>query len=230
VLGSSLADMGRLTAPIHSRATALTAAAANIAAAQGAVAALLQHLDTSRRVRGGARARECADAGAAAEAEASCAERLYRVGSMTQRAHTPQHARTRAVITQVQPVLEAGPGGLGGLGGLGGRQHHAPAHLAAGAAAAAAAAGGGGGGGGGGADDAHLPPALAAFLDALGELEASNAFLASHADLAAARAALEHSQVRRALWVGGARRTRAGGGQRRALPCARHVQLVCGRH
>jgi len=55
MLGGRLSDLGRVTAPIHSRATALTAAQRNIAAAKEAVDSLLEHLDTSRRVRGGGR-------------------------------------------------------------------------------------------------------------------------------------------------------------------------------
>jgi hypothetical protein len=50
VLGGSLAQLSQVTAPIHSRATALTAAQRNIAAAKDSVDKLLEHLDTSRRV------------------------------------------------------------------------------------------------------------------------------------------------------------------------------------
>ena len=53
VLGSSLAHLSSVTAPIHSRATALTAAQRNVGAAKEAVDKLLEHLDTSRRVSGG---------------------------------------------------------------------------------------------------------------------------------------------------------------------------------
>ncbi|GBG00340.1 hypothetical protein Rsub_13072 [Raphidocelis subcapitata] len=49
-LGASLDSLGTLTAPIHSRATALTVAQRNIAATKGEVDALLEHLDTPRRV------------------------------------------------------------------------------------------------------------------------------------------------------------------------------------
>lgn len=51
VLAGTLGQLGVLTAPIHSRATALTCAARNIADAKSAVDKLLEHLDTSRRVR-----------------------------------------------------------------------------------------------------------------------------------------------------------------------------------
>jgi hypothetical protein len=51
VLGATLHELTGLTAPIHSRATALTQAQRNIAAANAAVDELLDHLDTSRRVR-----------------------------------------------------------------------------------------------------------------------------------------------------------------------------------
>lgn len=50
VLEHTLQDLTTLTAPIHSRATALTRAQHNIAAAKQAVDQLLGHLDTSRRV------------------------------------------------------------------------------------------------------------------------------------------------------------------------------------
>lgn len=53
VLGSSLAHLADVTAPIHCRATALTSAQQHIAATKEAVDKLLEHLDTSRRVRGG---------------------------------------------------------------------------------------------------------------------------------------------------------------------------------
>jgi hypothetical protein len=51
VLGHTLHELTGLTAPIHSRATALTQAQRNIAAANAAVDELLDNLDTSRRVR-----------------------------------------------------------------------------------------------------------------------------------------------------------------------------------
>lgn len=51
VLDSSLTHLSEVTAPIHSRATALTAAQHNIAGTKEAVDKLLEHLDTSRRVR-----------------------------------------------------------------------------------------------------------------------------------------------------------------------------------
>lgn len=50
VLGGSLGTLGALTAPIHSRAAALTAAQRNVAATKAEADALLDHLDTSRRV------------------------------------------------------------------------------------------------------------------------------------------------------------------------------------
>ena len=50
VLGGSLVELAAVTAPIHSRATALTAAQRNIGATKEAVDKLLEHLDTSRRV------------------------------------------------------------------------------------------------------------------------------------------------------------------------------------
>jgi hypothetical protein len=50
-LGQSLYELTDLTAPIHARATALTAAQANVAETKKAVDELLEHLDTSRRVR-----------------------------------------------------------------------------------------------------------------------------------------------------------------------------------
>jgi hypothetical protein len=50
VLGHTLHELTGLTAPIHSRATALTQAQRNIAAANAAVDELLDNLDTSRRV------------------------------------------------------------------------------------------------------------------------------------------------------------------------------------
>lgn len=50
VLGQTLHQLTALTAPIHSRATALTNAQQNIAAAKQAVDQLLEHLETSRRV------------------------------------------------------------------------------------------------------------------------------------------------------------------------------------
>lgn len=51
VMDSTLADLSTLTAPIHSRATALTAAQRNIAVAVAALDELMQHLATPRRVR-----------------------------------------------------------------------------------------------------------------------------------------------------------------------------------
>lgn len=51
VLGGSLAQLSAVTAPIHSRATALTAAQRNIGSAKESVDKLLEHLDTSRRVQ-----------------------------------------------------------------------------------------------------------------------------------------------------------------------------------
>lgn len=50
VLGQTLHELTELTAPIHSRATALTNAQANINAGNQAVDELLEHLDTSSRV------------------------------------------------------------------------------------------------------------------------------------------------------------------------------------
>lgn len=50
VLGHSLYEIANLTAPIHMRATALTSAQRNIAAAKDAVDQLIQHMGTSRRV------------------------------------------------------------------------------------------------------------------------------------------------------------------------------------
>lgn len=52
VLGTSLHQLTVLTAPVHSRATALTHAQQNIASTKQAVDELVQHLDTSRRVSG----------------------------------------------------------------------------------------------------------------------------------------------------------------------------------
>eukprot|EP00878_Enallax_costatus_P013220 GHUV01013820.1.p1 GENE.GHUV01013820.1~~GHUV01013820.1.p1 ORF type:complete len:538 (+),score=189.34 GHUV01013820.1:921-2534(+) len=51
VLGQTLHQLTALTAPIHSRATALTNAQQNIAVAKQAVDHLLEHLETSRRVQ-----------------------------------------------------------------------------------------------------------------------------------------------------------------------------------
>eukprot|EP00877_Chromochloris_zofingiensis_P001608 jgi/Chrzof1/11448/Cz05g37010.t1 len=51
VLGTSLHQLTVLTAPVHSRATALTHAQQNIASTKQAVDELVQHLDTSRRVQ-----------------------------------------------------------------------------------------------------------------------------------------------------------------------------------
>ncbi len=51
VLGSQLHDLTTMTAPIRSRASALTVAQQNITAIKGNVDELLEHLDTSRRVR-----------------------------------------------------------------------------------------------------------------------------------------------------------------------------------
>jgi hypothetical protein len=55
VLGHTLHELTGLTAPIHSRATALTQAQRNIAAANAAVDELLDNLDTSRRVSAASR-------------------------------------------------------------------------------------------------------------------------------------------------------------------------------
>eukprot|EP00775_Hariotina_reticulata_P010615 gene10615-10773_t len=52
VLGHSLYEVSNLTAPIHMRATALTSAQRNIAAAKDAVDQLIEHVGTSRRVQG----------------------------------------------------------------------------------------------------------------------------------------------------------------------------------
>jgi hypothetical protein len=49
-LGAGLAHLNDLTAPIKSRASALTVAQANIAAAKGRVDELVEHVSTSRRV------------------------------------------------------------------------------------------------------------------------------------------------------------------------------------
>jgi hypothetical protein len=62
VLGHTLHELTGLTAPIHSRATALTQAQRNIAAANAAVDELLDNLDTSRRVSRGAARRAGHDA------------------------------------------------------------------------------------------------------------------------------------------------------------------------
>ena len=63
VLGGSLHQLGALTAPIHSRATALTAAQRNIAATKGEVDALLEHLDNARRGASALAAGPAADLG-----------------------------------------------------------------------------------------------------------------------------------------------------------------------
>ncbi|KAI8467925.1 MAG: Cullin repeat-like-containing domain protein [Monoraphidium minutum] len=63
VLGGSLGHLGALTAPIHSRATALTAAQRNVASTKAEVDALLDHLDTARRVAGPLAAGPASDLG-----------------------------------------------------------------------------------------------------------------------------------------------------------------------
>lgn len=68
ILGDSLGQLGGLTAPIHSRATALTAAQRNVAATKGEVDVLLEHLETSRRVAGPLQAGPAADLAAFMEA------------------------------------------------------------------------------------------------------------------------------------------------------------------
>jgi hypothetical protein len=68
VLGGSLGQLGALTAPIHSRATALTAAQRNVAATKAEVDSLLDHLDTARRVAGPLAAGPASDLAAFMEA------------------------------------------------------------------------------------------------------------------------------------------------------------------
>jgi hypothetical protein len=52
VLGHTLYELGKLTAPINQRATALTIAQTNVAASKQQIDELLDNIDTSRRVRG----------------------------------------------------------------------------------------------------------------------------------------------------------------------------------
>ena len=50
VLGHTLYELGKLTAPINQRATALTIAQTNVAASKQQIDELLENIDTSRRV------------------------------------------------------------------------------------------------------------------------------------------------------------------------------------
>jgi hypothetical protein len=68
VLGGSLDDLAVLTAPIHSRATALTAAQRNVAATKAEVDALLDALDTPRRAAAALHAGPAVDLAAFMEA------------------------------------------------------------------------------------------------------------------------------------------------------------------
>ena len=87
-LGASLDSLSTLTAPIHSRATALTVAQRNIAATKGEVDALLEHLGTPRRVAAALQAGPASDLAAFLEG----LEALERSVAFLQR-----HARLAAV-------------------------------------------------------------------------------------------------------------------------------------
>lgn len=68
VLGGSLGTLGALTAPIHSRAAALSAAQVHIAGTKGEVDALLEALDAARSLAGPLTAGPAAHLGAFLEA------------------------------------------------------------------------------------------------------------------------------------------------------------------
>jgi hypothetical protein len=132
LLGGNLAQLAQVTAPIHSRARALTAAQHNIAAAKDSMDKLLQHLDTSRRVSGGAYVRGgggggCGGGEGGRQADTGrlllsplmvcCPHTMVSRFTHTT-APTHMHLNTHAPTCthmhphphpQVQPVLEAGP-------------------------------------------------------------------------------------------------------------------------